>query len=216
MNKKTSSFFLLLIIFFSLIVSAKAQDYGEFWSIEYLWSQVLGLPQEWLQAREFIFNFLVPFLALYVILLGILRQLKIFWRTPAIEVVVAFAMAFMTLPSRIFITFVSITLGAAGIWGYLMFLLMFFGGSLFYSWGFVRRRQALANIYSGYQKGAKGLENELHNIRIQMAKIQQEMLQQPAGTDLTPYINKIEKLRKQEEDIINKLNALKLTLKAQV
>ncbi|MEM5843915.1 MAG: hypothetical protein QXX07_02620 [Candidatus Aenigmatarchaeota archaeon] len=214
----------LFFIFLSLVLSVKAQEnqenqvYNFFqWSAEYLWKEVFGLPAEWLQPRNFLFNFLVPFLALYVMLLGLLRQLRIFWRTPAIEIVIAFAMAFMTLPSKIFLVYVQITLGLAGVWGYTMVLLMFIVGSLLYSLGyifkpyaFLQRQRTMANIYKTYKKGTESLEKQLEGIRAKIADVQWEMLQAQPGQDLTPYIRKIEKLRKQEEDIIKKLNAIKL------
>ncbi|MEM7825395.1 MAG: hypothetical protein QW412_00870 [Candidatus Aenigmatarchaeota archaeon] len=163
----------------------------------------------------------MPFLAIFAIILGILRQLEIFHRTPGVEMFIAFSMAFMTLPSKIFITIVSVTLGIAGVLSSLGFILLFILGSLLYSagglffkpLGFLQQQKALSKIYGGYHKGAESLEKELKMIRVQIAKVQADMLREKPGANLTPYIRKIEALRKQEEDIIKKLEALKFSLK---
>ncbi|MCS7106011.1 MAG: hypothetical protein NZ942_01710 [Candidatus Aenigmarchaeota archaeon] len=225
MRKKFFAFFIFTLIFFSLHLLVKAKEtqedqvYNFFqWDPKYIWVEVFGLPEEWLQPRNFLFNFLVPFLALYVILLGIFRQLRIFWRTPGVEVVLAFAISFIFLSTKIFLIYLQITLGLVGVWGYSMFLLMFIVGSFLYSLGyifkpyaFLQRQRTLATVYKTYRKGTESLEKQLESIRLEIGKVQAEMVQAKPEEDLTPFIKKIEKLRKQEEDIIKKLNALKLT-----
>ncbi|MEM5882749.1 MAG: hypothetical protein QXQ77_00715 [Candidatus Aenigmatarchaeota archaeon] len=223
MSRKVHLLFLFLIFFLSLAVSVKAQEslpspaslnVSYFWSVEYFWKEVFGLPEEWMPTqniRNFIFNFMVPFLALYAIILGILRQLRIFWRTPAIEIVVAFAFAFSTLPSKAFITYVYLTMALGTVIAYTIFLILFIGGWWLYSLTYLRRKRVIAESYKVYKKGVESLEKQLEGIRAEISSVQREMLLADPKQDLTPYIKKIEKLRKQEEDIIKKLNAIKLS-----
>jgi hypothetical protein len=162
--KKQIQLFSLLLTFFLLVSFVKAQDQtNQLLDFNYFWREVLGLPEEWAPTQNlsnFIFNFMVPFLALYTILLALLKQLRLFWRSNAAQWVIAFAMAFMTLPSRVFVTFVQVTLALAGMWGYLMFLAMFFIGSYFYSLFFVRRWGRKADIYKAYRNTIRRLSNE--------------------------------------------------------
>lgn len=143
---------LLFIFIFTLLVkSVKAQEFGDFFSPQYLWTQVLGLPAEWVQPQQFLFNFVIPFIALYTIILGLLRNLRIFPMATYTNWVIAFAMAFMTLPSRIFVTIVGIVLGFAGIFGFFIFIVMFFVGSYLYARGFIYRQSAEVQMYKAQQ-----------------------------------------------------------------
>jgi hypothetical protein len=212
--KKQIYFFSIFFVFLFLITSAKAQEYGEFWSLEYFWTQVFGLPAEWLPTksiRDFIFNFMVPFLALFTILLGILRQIRIFWRTPAIEIVIAFAMAFLTLPSKIFIILVSLTLAFAGIWGYLMFLFMFIGGSLFYSLYFVRRWRGRADIYKHFRSSMTHLSNEEKILSEQIADLYQQLSQAKDPKEMDRINKKIKALKERLDFVREKMRSLRLS-----
>jgi len=212
--KKQIYFFLIFFIFLVLITSAKAQEYGELWSLEYFWTQVFGLPAEWLPSqnlRNFIFNFMVPFLALFTILLGILRQIRIFWRTPAIEIVIAFAMAFLTLPSKIFIILVSLTLAFAGIWGYLMFLFMFIGGSLFYSLYFVRRWRGRADIYKHFRSSMTHLSNEEKILSEQIADLYQQLSQAKDPKEMDRINKKIKNLKERLDLVREKMRNLRMS-----
>ncbi|MEM7818715.1 MAG: hypothetical protein QW403_01025 [Candidatus Aenigmatarchaeota archaeon] len=183
--KKTIQLFSFLTIFFLLVSLTKAQDQKQdqqflekLLDFNFFWKEVLGLPEEWMPTqniRNFIFNFMIPFLALFTILLGIIKQIRIFWRNRAAEWVVAFAMAFMTLPSRAFITFVQVTLALAGMWGYVMFLAMFFIGSYLYSLLFVRRWGWKADIYRAYKNTIRRLSNEEANLMREEAMLLQEL-----------------------------------------
>jgi cell division protein FtsB len=211
---KKKCFLLIFFIFLLLITSVKAQEYGELWSLEYFWTQVFGLPEEWLPSqnlRNFIFNFMVPFLALFTILLGILRQIRIFWRTPAIEIVIAFAMAFLTLPSKVFITFVNLTLAFAGIWGYLMFLFMFIGGSLFYSLAFVRRWRGRADIYKHFRSSMEYLSNEEEILSAQIADLYHKLSEAKDPEEINRINKKIKNLKERLDFVREKMRSLRMS-----
>jgi len=212
--KKQIYFFSIFFVFLFLITSVKAQEYGEFWSLEYFWTQVFGLPAEWLPSqnlRNFIFNFMVPFLALFAILLAILRQIRIFWRTPAIEIVVAFAMAFLTLPSKIFITYVKITLALGAVIGYSLFLFMFIGGSLFYSLAFVRRWRGRADIYKHFRSSMEHLSNEEKILSEQIADLYQQLSQAKDPKEMDRINKKIKNLKERLDLVREKMRNLRMS-----
>lgn len=203
-----------LLTFFLLVTPAFAQlELGDWWSFDYFWSEALGLPGEWApteSVRNFIFNFLVPFIALYAILLGIIRALGMFRTTPSIELIIAFAMAFMTLPSKIFIAFVSFTLGLAGIWGYIVFLAMFLGGSYFYGVGFLRKHKTQADIYVTYSKEVNTLREERKSLYEKITKLEKEISSEDLSLEqIQDRMKKIKKLREELDTINKRLEALR-------
>jgi hypothetical protein len=215
--KKLISTLLVALILLPNLVFAKQEKqekawWEEFWSIEYLWKDVFGFPADWIQPRNLIFNFIVPFIALFAVILGMLRNLRIFPRTPSIEIVIAFAMAFMTLPSHIFVVFVSWSLSVAGMWAYVLFLAMFVGGSWFYSVGFLRRKQTAAGIYSTYEKERKSLELQLGIIRGEIVKKTQE-LPKASGENLARLLREIEELKDKEKKIMEQIDALRYSIR---
>ena len=190
MNKKIYALTFLLT-FFLLVNSVHAQ---EFWSPEYLWTEILGLPQEWTQPREFLFKFMIPFIALYAILLGLLKSLRIFPTTSYINWVLAFAMAFMTLPSRIFVTIVGITLGFAGMFGYIIFLAMFFGGSYLYAKGFLHKHAGIAATYKAYKESIRHMEKDEEILSKRLADLYHQLSTiDPADPHAHEKMGKIER-----------------------
>ncbi|MEM5794289.1 MAG: hypothetical protein QXS48_01410 [Candidatus Aenigmatarchaeota archaeon] len=217
MSKKLCLLFLFLIFFSSLAVSVKAQEYGDFWSVEYFWTKVFGLPEEWMPTqniRNFIFNFMVPFLALYAIILGILRQLRIFWRTPAIEIVVAFAFAFSTLPSKAFITYVYITMALGTVAAYTIFLILFIGGWALYSLAYLRKWGSRADLYKYYRKSMGRLSKEEKILTMEIARLYEELSNikpgDPRAADKMNKINKkIQTLKDRLDTVREQMRSLK-------
>jgi hypothetical protein len=159
---KKISIFLLSVLLSTLFLSNLVVAQAEWFDVDYLWGDVFGLPSDWLQPRMFLFNFLLPFIALMAICLGMLRSLRIFPRSPNLEILIAFVMAFMTLPSRGFISFVQVSLAFAGGWAYFWFLVMFMGGSALFSVGFLHREAGTMAMYSAYRKDVGRLDTEIH------------------------------------------------------
>lgn len=215
MNKNVCLLFLFLIFFLSLAVSVKAQEFSNFWSVEYFWKEVFGLPEEWLPTqnmRNFIFNFMVPFLALYAIILGILRQLRIFWRTPAIEIVVAFAFAFSTLPSKIFITYVYLTLAFGAVVAYTIFLILFIGGWALYSLVYLRKWGGRADLLKHYRKSMDRLSKEEKILTAEIAQLYHQLSAiDPADPQATQKINKI---KSKIDSLKNRLDTIREQMRA--
>ncbi len=213
--KKSFQIVSFVITFFLLVapVFAQALELGDWFSGDFFWQEVLALPSDWQpnqNLRNFVFNFLVPFIALYAIILGILRNIGIFRMTTGIEAVVAFAMAFMTLPSRIFLGFVQFTLGVGGIWAYLLFLVMLFGGGGFYAFGFVRRHQGEYTVYTHYKKQLDRINSEMYLITDKRT----QLMNQLGNPNLRPAeINSIKNKIDQLTDLSQKLELQRDQLK---
>jgi len=209
--------FLATAVFLVTPVIAQ-MDFGDWWSTEYFWNEVLALPQEWSPTEnmnKFLFNFMIPFIGLYAILLGIVRAIGIFATDTKLELVVAFIFAFMTLPSRIFITIVSLAFTLGGVWGFLIFLFMFIGGSYYYSLGFVSGHKARASLEKTYEKQMKHLRVEESILTAELQKLYTQLAavkagDPRAGVQITQINSKIEKLKDRVDTVRDKINNLKM------
>jgi len=133
--RKIISLFIVFSLF--LVRSASAQIWGwEWYDVSWWWTVVFGLSEEWMAFPSIIYNFIIPFIAIFAVCLGFLRQIRIFYRAPNIEIALAFCMAFGTLPSHAFVTIVGWTLGIMGGYAYVVFILLFLFGV---GWYFVIR-----------------------------------------------------------------------------
>jgi len=195
------SLFVLMITlsFIPQIVFAQA-IIGDY-SFDYVWNTIFvgifGLDPSWTQPKLFLFNFLLPFIALFAIILGTIRNIRIFPRSPTIEVAIAFIMAFMTLPSKGFILFVNVTLGIAGGFAYILFLGMFFFGSFFFAIGFGHRTLGEAGIWAAYNRERKRLEDEVKKYESDIASAYTNLATMTPGTP--GYTAQLDKIKKLEE-----------------
>lgn len=100
---------------------------------EWFLGEALGFPDEWLTVNGFIFNFFVPFIGVWAIILGFLRVIRIFETESRLEYIISFAMAFSTLPLGWFVPFVQWAFGIGGAYATLAFVLLFIVGITAYS-----------------------------------------------------------------------------------
>jgi len=192
------------------IVIAQTLERGDLYSVEYLWEEVFGLPAEWMIPRNFIFNFMVPFLALFAVCLGMIRAIGMFRRSPNIEVVLAFSMAFLTLPSKWFIWFVAGSLAFAGGYAYILFLIMFFIGGALYTRTFYLRKLTAKEAAEHYLKTIKKLYTDLNRIDRRLSTIRRQ-LADPFISDRTRELLMKEafELRTERQKIIDQLEKMK-------
>jgi len=167
--------FILLVFLFVNFALAQTLEWGDWFSANYLWEDVFGLDPTWLQPKLFLFNFLVPFIAIIAVCLGFLKALRIFERSPNIEIVLAFAMAFMTLPSKIFVWFVSFTLGVAGVWSYIIFIILFILGAGYYAFIKWRIWGTEAGTALAYKEATRNLYDKLRDIGARREGIMMEL-----------------------------------------
>lgn len=140
-------FALISILFSSNFVLAQTNQFPGFgnyqfayWpNIDYVLS-ILGIPGNVYgqSISNLLFRLIVPFIAIWAITLGFLKVVRIFPRSPNLEIIISFAMAFATLPTGVFVAFVGFLLAASGWLSTILFFVMFILGILLYShnWGF--------------------------------------------------------------------------------
>jgi len=207
--RKEALVLMLLLLLFQTVV-AQTLELGDLYSVEYLWEEVFGLPAEWMIPRNFIFNFMVPFLALFAVCLGMIRAIGMFRRSPNIEVILAFAMAFMTLPSKFFVWFVSFTLGLAGMYSYILFLIMFFLGGGIYTYTFYLRKLTSAEVAKSYLEATKRLYDRFEEVDIKLKEVESK-LAQPFLPDATreKLLKEAIELRAEREKLLAELRKIK-------
>ncbi len=167
--KKTVFFFALFTILFSAnfvlaqttISFPNVSNYNfAYWpNVDYI-LMILGIPGDYLgnSISNLIFRLIVPFIAIWAITLGFLKALRIFPRSANLEIIIAFTMAFATLPTGIFVAFVGFLLAFSGVWSVGIFFIMFIGGSFLYFWQ-----------WPGWTSGW-----QLHRLEQQITKLDQE------------------------------------------
>jgi hypothetical protein len=217
------------LAFSFLASSAHAQFWGvggtgaEWFDVEWWWTSVFGLEEDWMKAPAIIYNFIIPFIAIFAISLGIIKQLRIFHRNPNIEAVIAFTMAFSTLPSHAFVTLVSWSLAAMGGYAYIAFLALFFIGTTF---AFLIKWRGWSGEYAAagaYVRSLQGMQEQISEIQDQRTTINQsksnliERMESGSITQAayTKRINQLDKqiaeLDKEEARMSSRLRTLKRT-----
>jgi len=144
--------------------------------------------------------------------LGLLRELRIYRRQPNIEYVLAFVIAFSTLPTRIFVSFVALSLGVLGILSYVVFLILFGLGTFLFMRGRISgsidERKAFSQIYRNLHAEQDHLLQERSDIQRARTVVHDEYNQGKYGKNLT-------KARKKYEDELAKLDQKMLNVAAQ-
>ena len=116
---------------FMLVSGAKYPEVPEFMKGEELPEQVkpilqnfFGLPEEWLYMPAIFYLFVIPFLAIFAMVEGIINPLTEIWHNWAH--VLAFCIAFATIPAGIFGRIVAAMLATLGLYSIAIFVLFFF------------------------------------------------------------------------------------------
>jgi hypothetical protein len=93
---------------------------------------MLGLPQEWMYVPAIIYLFILPFAAIYTLVWAFLQSLGIFTNVPSsVNRVLAFIIAFITIPIGWFIKLVWILFSFIGAWSVVIFAATFIVGIFF-------------------------------------------------------------------------------------
>lgn len=96
---------------------------------------MLALPEDWMYTPAIFYLFLVPFIGLYAIVYGFLRELNIFTHVQNVNGILAFVISFSTLPLKVFVQVVGTTFAVMGMYSFIAFAFLFFAGIFFYSKG---------------------------------------------------------------------------------
>ena len=163
---------------------------------------VTGLPQNMFSTFPiFLYRLLLPFLLIWFIILGFLKQIRIFTRAPTwIEWFISFAMAALTVyPLAVFALMVSFIAGLSGTYATLLFFGMFILGITLYAIRWGSPQLGSARFLKDLQNDEKELRNKMNAERDKYAK-----KKNPGPTDEKTYLDKVNDYRKQITIIQNK------------
>jgi MFS family permease len=126
--------------------------------------EMLGLPSEWMYIPAIIYLFILPFAAIYTLAWAFLQSLGIFENVPAsVNRVLAFIIAFLTIPIGWFIKIVWVLFSFMGIWSVVIFGATFIAGIFFRGYGTVRKEYVLR--LKTYESIGKELVDELTELK---------------------------------------------------
>jgi len=169
------------------VVSVLAQDSMNFNLQNYLgsWFDVNSLvkflfpnfPDEWLRIPQVIWYVIVPFITAFTVLYGLLVELRIFIRAPKVNVTLAFAMAFLLLPSGMLTWIVTIFYAGGAFIGVMGFIVVFIVGVFIWgygtSWRFWREYGTAAELtrnISLTNRRISQLRDEWHRLRMERVR----------------------------------------------
>ncbi len=93
----------------------------------------LGFPTGWLRPDTFIWYAFLPLLGVTMVVYGLLTVINIFGRNrPGFYFLLAFLIAFSTIPMGLFVVFVSLIFSFIGTWSMLIFVALFIGGTIYF------------------------------------------------------------------------------------
>jgi hypothetical protein len=133
---------------------------------------VIGIPSDWHYFPAIFYLFLVPFLGIFAIVFGFLRELKIFTNTRHIDWVLALVIAISIIPFGIFVRVVNALFSIMGMYSVIAFAALFFIGVTFItltrlgSWGLksgiadeFKKRQTYEKLYQDVLDRERGAQN---------------------------------------------------------
>jgi hypothetical protein len=120
---------------------------------------MLGLPKEWMYVPAIIYLFILPFAAIYALVWAFLQSLVIFNNVPSsVNRVLAFIVAFLTIPFGWFVKLVWVLFSFMGAWSVVIFVATFVIGVFFKGLSISTRE------YEEYRKFALQSKKEAQNI----------------------------------------------------
>jgi len=155
---------------------------------------VLGLPEEWLAMPAFLYYFLIPFIAIWIIVYAFLKQIRIFGEEAKWYRVLSFLITLSTIPLGFFIKVVALIFALAGAWSVALFITTFVIGAFLLSYG--RTSSAYHAVMAAREK-----EKIIASLYKQLNEVRKKMQEAKSNEEL-------EALRKQETEILQKISVL--------
>jgi len=210
------AFSVFLSIFGTIAFAQIASNYPQFpfqtWFSPEALATFLGVPQEWLGVPQVIYYVFIPFIVAFTVTYGILTELQIFRRFGAykINIVLAFAMAFLLLPSGVLTIIVTYFYAANTFIGLIGFGLLFLIGTLLWVYG----RARLMRYEFGYKaSSAKTLQDKINDLDKKEEILRQQLIHANASgdknrvnkinNDLAKVHNEQDEAKKRLKDVIN-------------
>jgi len=155
-----------------------------------------GMNREWLRLPDVLYYVILPFIAAFTVIYGILRELRIFRANVPnkVNIVLAFCMAFLLLPSGILTFVITILYAGSAFIGIMAFGIVFLIGIILWAYGTTAR---LWNEYSpdALKKSIRDYNNRYSELQRHLFDLEEQLRMTPAGspraTQLAKEINKL-------------------------
>jgi len=170
-----------------------------------------GMNPEWLRIPDVLYYVILPFIAAFTVIYGLLRELRIFRANVPnkVNIVLAFCMAFMLLPSGVLTYIVTIFYAGSAFVGMMAFGIVFLVGIILWAYGttglFWHRYSLDA---SGH--GIKEFNKRYAELQKRLSAIDEEVAKNPQNT--AKLIGEKEKIYNELGDIAVKRKALMKSL----
>lgn len=92
---------------------------------------LLGLPDDWLYFPAIFYLFIVPFVGIFAIVFGFLREINIFRTATNLNWVIALMIAISIIPLGVFVRIVNVLFATMGIYSTFIFAALFFLGVIY-------------------------------------------------------------------------------------
>jgi glucan phosphoethanolaminetransferase (alkaline phosphatase superfamily) len=178
-------FILIIILLFVLPIFIKYPEYPipppEWQVIPFpfyvkIFFTTLGLPEEWLAMPAFLYYFLIPFIAIWIIVYAFLKQIRIFGEETKWYRVLSFLIALSTIPLGFFIKIVGLIFGLIGAWSIALFATVFVIGAFLISY-----RATSIQYYA--LKAVKSAEEELKKAYQRLEEVNRAIVQAEKAQD---------------------------------
>jgi len=131
---------------------------------------MLGLPEEWMYVPAIIYLFILPFAAIYTLVWAFLQSLLIFTNVPSsVNRVLAFIVAFLTIPFGWFVKIVWVLFSFMGAWSVVIFVATFVIGVFFRGYGKVEEERYALMGKKWRSEARRRLNNALNDINNKQA-----------------------------------------------
>jgi len=181
---------------------------GFFGYVEYIFVNILGLPQEWVEFPKLLYYYILPILAVVVIVYGFLDTMRIFDNN-TINLILSIIIGLMLLISRILPTIVKFVIGVLGPISVVAFGLLFLGGL-----GYISKRKrgewgTKSAVISTYHSEADRLKKDLETYRGLHSKLMKRYARTSDDKKRKQIEKKISTLKKEMDNLEVRLEELK-------
>lgn len=173
----------------------------------------LGLPSNWSNITDVLYRLIVPFFTAFVVIYGILLELRIF-RTGAhagrLNALIAFLFAFLLLPSGILTFIVNIFYAAGAFIGLAAFGALFIGGTILWAYGSGHR--IYGDTMPAHIQARRTMNRRVDFINEEITNLREERArEQAAGHAVTRINNRIDSLETEREHLRDRLSGMEAT-----
>jgi hypothetical protein len=169
-----------------------------------------GLPPEWLRVPQVFWYVILPFIAVFTVIYGLFKELRIFRHAPnKVNIVLAFAMAMLLLPSGV-LTFIVVNLYAfSAAFAAIVFGIVFMLGVVLWgvasSWGWYNQ----VSVARTQGKVINDLYRELKRKNVEKRHLMQELATNASDQRRGAIENRLNQIHKETTDIEERMRAVR-------